>query len=124
MNTRSLIGLALAVSLAASTAWAQGEPSGVKRADGVLTDPQGKPLYTFVMDTMKGMSHCTGACANAWPPFVAAKGAKPAGDWTLVTREDGSQQWAYKDKPLYTFAKDEAGKPGTGEAMSNWKLAR
>ena len=125
MNTRSLIGLALAVSLAASTAWAQGEPAGVKRADGVLTDPQGKPLYTFVMDTMKGMSHCTGPCATAWPPLIAAPGAKAFGDWTLVTREDGAKQWALKDKPLYTFAKDTAGKPGTGEAASsNWKLAK
>lgn len=124
MNTRSLIGLALAASLAASTAWAQGEPTGVKRTDGVLTAPDGKPLYTFVMDTMKGMSHCSGACATAWPPFIADAKAKPAGDWTVIDREGGVKQWAYKDKPLYTYAKDEAGKPGTGEAMSNWKLAR
>jgi predicted lipoprotein with Yx(FWY)xxD motif len=124
MRKTTLVGLALAAALTASAAFAQDLPAGVKRSDGVLTDPAGKPLYTFVMDTMKGMSHCTGPCATAWPPFVAARNAKPAGDWTLVTREDGAQQWAYKDKPLYTFAKDEAGKPGAGEAATNWKLAR
>jgi predicted lipoprotein with Yx(FWY)xxD motif len=123
MSKSLFAGLALAAALTATAAFAQDLPAGVKRADGGLTDAAGKPLYTFVMDTMKGMSHCTGPCATAWPPLIAAPGAKPFGDWTLVTREDGSKQWALKDKPLYTFAKDEAGKPGTGEAISNWKLA-
>ena len=27
---------------------------------------------------------------------------------TLVTRSDGSQQWAYDGKPLYTFTQDTA----------------
>lgn len=117
-------GLALTFSLTAAAALAEDLPAGVKRVDGVLTAPDGKPLYTFVMDTMKGMSHCTGACATAWPPLVADAKAKPMGDWTLVPRGGGVQQWALKDKPLYTYAKDEAGKPGTGEAMSNWKLAK
>lgn len=127
MSKSTVLGLTLAVALTASlsaTAALAQDPMGVKRAEGVLTDPAGKPLYTFVMDTMKGMSHCTGPCATAWPPFEAASGAKAAGDWSLITREDGAKQWAYKDKPLYTFAKDAAGKPGTGEASSNWKLAK
>jgi predicted lipoprotein with Yx(FWY)xxD motif len=124
MKRAMILGLALAAAFTATAAFAE-DPAGVKRTDGVLTDPAGKPLYIFTMDTMKGMSHCTGPCATAWPPFAADAQAKASGDWTLVTREDGSKQWAFHDKPLYTFAKDAAGKPGTGEAVSpNWKLAK
>lgn len=124
MKRSIILGLALAAAFTATAALAQ-DPAGVKRSDGVLTDAAGKPLYIFTMDTMKGMSHCTAACATAWPPFVAPANAKPAGDWTVISREDGTKQWAYHDKPLYTFAKDAAGKPGTGEAVSsNWKLAK
>jgi predicted lipoprotein with Yx(FWY)xxD motif len=122
MKRSTIIGLALAAAFTATAAWAD-DPPGVKRENGVLTDPSGKALYTFTMDTMKGMSHCTGPCATAWPPFMAPANAKASGEWTVINREDGAKQWAYKDKPLYTFAKDAAGKPGTGES-TNWKLAK
>jgi predicted lipoprotein with Yx(FWY)xxD motif len=116
--------LALTLAGGALTAQAQSMPAGVKMANGAMADPSGKPLYTFDNDTMKGMSHCTGRCEAAWPPLKADDKAKPMGDWTIISRDDGSKQWAYKDKPLYTFAKDEAGKPGTGEAAGPWKLAK
>lgn len=116
--------LAVALTAAAPSAFAQTMPAGVKMTNGALTDAAGKPLYTWDMDTMKGMSHCEGRCAAAWPPAVAPANAKAMGDFTLITRADGSKQWAYKDKPLYTFAKDEAGKPATGEAVSGWKIAK
>jgi predicted lipoprotein with Yx(FWY)xxD motif len=84
----------------------------------VLADAKGMTLYTFDKD-MKGMSMCSGKCAMNWPPLTAAEDAKPMADWTVVKRDDGSKQWAYKDKPLYTFAKDT--KPGetTGEGVGN-----
>jgi predicted lipoprotein with Yx(FWY)xxD motif len=89
----------------------------------VLADAKGMTLYTSDRD-MKGMSMCTGQCAMNWPPLAADADAKPMGDWTVVTREDGSKQWAYKGKPLYTFAKDA--KPGdtTGDGVGkgNWHV--
>jgi len=108
-------------------AWAQSvqvgaAPAGVHLAGGGFVDPEGRPLYEFGWDTMKGMSHCVGACAKTWNPFVAGSDAKPMGDWSIIERGDGSHQWAYKDKPLYTFSKDTAGKPATGVSM-NWTLA-
>lgn len=124
MRIQLLVGAVAALALAAGAAAAQGMPAGVKMANGAMADAAGKALYTYDNDTMKGMSHCTGRCAAAWPPLAAGADAKASGDWTLVTREDGSKQWAYKDKPLYTFARDEAGKAGTGEAVSGWKLAK
>ncbi len=45
------------------------------------------------------------------------------GDWTIIIRDDGARQWAYKDKPVYTYANDAAGQPGMGEAAApTWKL--
>jgi len=66
-------------------------------------------LYTFDKDTA-GKSNCNGKCAEFWPPVKAAADAKPVGDLTIITRDDGSKQWADGGKPLYTFAKDT--KPG------------
>jgi len=107
----------------AGEASAQTMPAGVHVAGGDMVDPQGRPLYTFKWDTMKGMSHCEGHCATVWPPFLASADAKPFGDWTIIQRDDGSHQWVYKDKPLYIFAKDIAGQPAAGISQ-NWDLAR
>jgi predicted lipoprotein with Yx(FWY)xxD motif len=89
-----------------------------------LVDAKGMTLYTFDKDS-GGKSACAGQCAANWPPLKAEAGAKASGDWTLVTRDDGSPQWAYKSKPLYTFIKDT--KPGdvTGDGLFNgvWHVA-
>jgi predicted lipoprotein with Yx(FWY)xxD motif len=101
-------------------------PSGPARtADGVLVaGTNGMTLYTFDKDT-PGKSACTGGCSANWPPFIAPADAKPVGDFTLVTRDDGAKQWAYKGKPLYFWVKDQ--KPGerTGDGFNNvWRVAR
>ncbi len=95
-----------------------------RRADGALADAAGKPLYTWDIDTMVGMSHCETDCAAMWPPLKAPKTAKPVGDWSPISRYDGSLQWTYKTKPLYTYTGDTAGAAPTGEKVSNlWHLA-
>lgn len=71
-------------------------------AGGFVTKPGGEQLYEYRNDTMVGMSHCFAACAVAWPPLLASPQAQPSADWTLVPREDGVKQWAYKDRPLYS----------------------
>ena len=81
-----------------------------KASDGHFVDAQGRTLYIFDKDTTPGKSACTGGCAAAWPAAAADASDKPSGDWTLIDGADGQKQWAYKDKPLYRFAKDE--KPG------------
>ena len=48
-----------------------------------------------------------------------------SGDWTVVVRDDGTRQWAFRGKPVYYWAKDT--KPGdrTGDGFNNvWRLAR
>ena len=102
-------------------------PAGVhsmKMQDGAMMLMDGKmmTLYTFAKDT-PGVSNCNDNCAKNWPPLMAAADAKPVGDWTIVTRADGTKQWAYKGMPLYGWSKDA--KPGdmTGNGMGNgaWK---
>ena len=121
LATRAVYGATLAVSLVAGVALAQ---PPVQTVHGAVADSKGMALYTYDMDTMKGMSHCEGRCAEAWPPFVADAKAQAKGDWTLIGRSGGVKQWAYKDKPVYTFARDKAGVAGTGESVPNWKLLK
>lgn len=82
-------------------------------------------LYTFDKDTSPGKSVCNGDCAKAWPPLAASADAKPVGDWSIVTRDDGSKQWALKGKPLYGFAQDaKMGEyKGNGLADGAWHIA-
>ena len=104
-------------------------PAGVqasKSASGttILADAKGMTLYTFMKDT-EGKSNCNGQCEKNWPPLTAAADEKPVGAWTIVTRDDGSKQWAYKGMPLYRWAKDAKPGEATGEGMGNgaWKTA-
>ena len=110
---------------AASTPNGARPPSEVQVVDGALRTAGGLPLYTFNFDTMVGMSHCEGECSVKRPPLEAEDDAKPHGPWTVIGRADGSLQWAYKSKPLYSFTGDKPGGPptGTGEG-SNWSIAR
>jgi predicted lipoprotein with Yx(FWY)xxD motif len=114
----------LAVLLAACASMA-GAQAPTKTNDGVLTTQAGMTLYTFDRDTA-GKSVCNGPCATNWPPLAAQADAKPSGDYTIITRDDGAKQWAYKGKPLYTWTKDQ--KPGdkTGDGFLNnqWHVAK
>jgi predicted lipoprotein with Yx(FWY)xxD motif len=74
----------------------------------VLADAGGKALYSHAPDAKAGRPTCLGDCAAAWPFLKAPADARPFGDWTVVTREDGGRQWALRGRPLYTSAKDEA----------------
>jgi predicted lipoprotein with Yx(FWY)xxD motif len=97
-----------------------------KTMDGVLANSAGMTLYTFDKDpTGSGKSVCSGPCAANWPPLMAAADSKASGDYTIITRDDGGRQWAYKGKPLYLWVKDA--KPGdkTGDGFNNaWRVAR
>lgn len=84
----------------------------VAENNGTLTNAAGHTLYTFDKDSA-GKSNCNGGCASMWPPFLAKAGAPATGDYSLVTRDDGSQQWALQGKPLYLYAADA--KPGDAQ---------
>jgi predicted lipoprotein with Yx(FWY)xxD motif len=117
----------VAAAAFAAVAFAQMAPTktGDSTKGKVLTDGKGMTLYTFDNDT-GGKSACNGPCAANWPPLMAAADAKAAGDYLIVTRDDGSKQWAYKSKPLYLWKNDK--KPGdvTGDGFNNntWHIAK
>lgn len=46
------------------------------------------------------------SCTQLWPPALAEADAKPVGKWTILTRKDGTHQWAYDEQPLYTSILD------------------
>ena len=109
MNARLYSTVAFTLATLFTTA-AHAE-TAVKMANGVLVDRAGMTLYTFDKDTAgSGKSACNGPCATLWVPLAASADAKTEGSLTLVTRDDGAKQWAYKGKPIYTYSADK--KPG------------
>lgn len=90
----------------------------------IFTDQSGQSLYTFKKDA-SGVSNCYSACAVAWPPFTAAADATTKGEWSLISRKDGSKQWALNGMPLYYFAADKAAGDVKGDGVGGvWHLAR
>ena len=76
--------------------------------EGVMVNAQGITVYTFDKDVAgSGKSVCNGPCAVKWPPAMAGAADKDMGDFSVVTRDDGAKQWAYKGKPLYTWPEDQ-----------------
>lgn len=119
-----LSGLVLAALLASGCA-SMGDAAPAKMADGVWVGPNGMTLYTFDRDATPGKSMCNGPCATNWPPLMATGGMSPAGNWTIITRDDGGKQWAYKGKPVYYWIKDQKAGDRTGDGVNNvWHLAR
>ncbi len=97
-----------------------------KTADGVLVGPNGKTLYTFDRDAANsGKSVCNGGCATLWPALPVADTARPMGGYTIITRDDGKKQWAYKGWPLYYYSADAKAGDRTGDGFNKvWKTAR
>lgn len=116
----SVVVLALAL---AGCAYLQPAPA-VPEVE-VLTDGNGMTLYVFDNDVVgSGKSACNGPCATAWPPQVAGSDATPFGQYTIIVRNDGVKQWAYKGKPLYRWNKDLKRGDRTGDNFNNvWHIA-
>ena len=72
-----------------------------------------------------GKSVCVDTCAANWPPLPVAASAAPLGDYTIITRADGSKQWAFKGMPLYYYVKDTKAGDKLGDGVGGiWKIAR
>jgi predicted lipoprotein with Yx(FWY)xxD motif len=123
--TRAIIATVLALSVSTAALAADPARTGETAKGPALTNAQGMTLYTFDKDS-DGKSVCNGPCAANWPPFAADADAQASGSYTVVIRDDGSRQWAYQGRPLYTWAKDA--KPGdiTGDGVLNgaWRIAQ
>lgn len=137
MNLKFLAGVA-AVALLASPALADDYIGGVVKSTmigdkEVLTNAAGMTLYTFDKDTQgtasaAAVSNCydegDSKCATNWPPLWAEAGAVAEGDFSIVTRKDGTMMWAYKGWPLYLWIKDTAPGQTTGDGVGGvWHTA-
>lgn len=124
MNSKLKLAAAVALALVSGLAAAQAAPAMVK--DGVFVGANEMTLYTFDKDQAgSGKSVCNGPCATNWPALMAKADDKASGDWSIITRDDGAKQWAYKGKPLYFWVKDA--KPGdrTGDGVNQvWHAAK
>ena len=122
--TTPLAALAFAGLIAGCASVYASPPATV--ANGVLVGANGMTLYTFDRDAMgSGKSACNGPCATNWPPLMAAAGDSASGDWTIVVRDDGTRQWAYRGKPVYYWVKDARPGDRTGDGVNKvWHLAR
>lgn len=110
---------AVSLLLASTAAFAQAAKVADTPAGKAYVDAKGMTLYTFDKDVAgSGKSTCNGGCAALWPPAMAAASDQPAGAYTIVMRDDGARQWAYKGKPVYTYQADQ--KPGD-RAGDNFK---
>ncbi len=121
----TLVGLTLALAVSGQEIPEPLKPAQVPPHGTILTAPNGMTLYTYANDREPGRSVCTGACTENWPPFRPAATAPPPREpVSILTRLDGSRQYAYKGKPLY-FCKTDR-KPGdtTGHGFRNfWFVA-
>lgn len=75
---------------------------------GMLATDKGLTVYTFDKDVAgSGKSVCNDKCATNWPPVLAGANDRPQGPYTIVVRDDGRRQWAYRGKPVYTWPEDQ-----------------
>ena len=74
----------------------------------LFTDSEGFALYKFDGDLREpGKSTCVGDCAEKYPPLLASTAAKEIPDnWSLVGRDDGTQQWAIEGSPVDRYIRD------------------
>ena len=72
-----------------------------------LVDHSGLTLYAFSGDDASA-AKCSGGCGGMqhWIPLRAASLALSAGNFSIISRGDGIDQWAYFARPLYTFDGD------------------
>ena len=71
----------------------------------VVTDANGVTVYYFDLD-QPDQSTCVDECGAYWFP-VRPQPALNGNNFTVFTRSDGTQQLAYRGRPLYTYHRDK-----------------
>jgi len=125
-TTKLLLTLLMSAPLAACSGYGMRAASPAMASDGMLTGSNGMTLYTFDKDAAgSGKSMCNGPCAANWPPLMATDADAASADYSIVTRDDGKKQWAFKGKPLYFWSKDVKAGDKTGDGFNNlWHVAK
>ncbi|MEQ9448953.1 MAG: hypothetical protein RLN70_08610, partial [Rhodospirillaceae bacterium] len=123
----------VSIGASAATAFAADEPPFAAEHPGAvaLSQEEGKWIYRKFPTSVRlyvseedepGKSNCNRQCAFAWPPLlVERENAQAMGQWTIIIREDGRQQWAYKDQPVYMRFHDSPAEP-SGTQHEGWSF--
>ena len=109
--------LILGFSVAATMASAQSlEPLKTKLASiKILTDEKSLTLYVFDKDK-EDVSNCYDDCAATWPPLLTT--AETLKDpLSVVKRNDGTKQIAFKKRPLYKYDGDAVTSDINGDGL-------
>jgi len=90
-----------------------------------LTNAAGMTLYISTAVPKRGEAACaTAHCESSWTAVTAPALAIPMGDFTIVTGADGSKQWAFRGKVLYSYAGDiEIGDAAGAGVAGGWTPA-
>jgi predicted lipoprotein with Yx(FWY)xxD motif len=123
--------LALAVCLTAFVAFASSYSLNIathSEYGDYLTGLDDKALYIFKSDVKgSGESTCYDACIAAWPAYLVDSPdykSELAGDFSVITRKDGTYQLAYNGWPLYYFAGDQKAGDTNGQGVGDvWYVA-
>ena len=132
MRKATMLGLVLCVAAGASVAAEKRFPDQVpvdisiidlgKDQGYTFQNTYAKPFFTYDLDK-PNTSNCNGHCAEVWVPvYPFSQHPTDIGDFTLVNRTDGSQQWAYKGKPLYTFGFGDHEPPTEKDIQGQWHI--
>lgn len=120
-TTQLLTGLLLAATCGLAAA-----DASVKPVNGAMVAANGMTVYTFDADPANaGKSVCNGPCAALWPPLMVSGGEQPSGAYSVVVRDDGGRQLAYKGKPLYFYKADQKAGDRSGDNFKDvWHLVK
>ncbi|MEQ8507827.1 MAG: hypothetical protein RIB43_02385 [Rhodospirillaceae bacterium] len=118
----------LAVYAATASAQSSDVPEGIqvqRTGAGVyfMTEAQ-QSLYWNEPEMAAGEVTCLEGCLETWVPLQASANEQGEGLWSVIKRPDDSFQWAYKDRPLYTYVKDTfpQARLGDGQARGRWQV--
>lgn len=86
----------------------------------LLGTATGFSIYAYDRDTPL-RSHCTGPCLLDWKPVLAGEAAIAKGEWSIVERESGVKQWAFRKRPLYTRVAESKVRSLEGSDEAGWR---
>ncbi len=91
-----------------------------------MTDLRGVTLYMFDED-VQGASNCNDSCSIKWPPYLVEEPipSQLPENMTVITRTDGTKQYAWKGMPLYYSANDTQEGDLTGDRIGGvWHIIK
>lgn len=97
----AISSLALVLLAACSSAPVAPMPTGFVAKGDMLLTSDGEQAFVNKKDAANE-SKCVLKCLTGWRPVYAVPDDKPTGDFKIISRVEGSSQWAYQGKPLYT----------------------